>query len=121
QAFNARGFYADIFYSSAFFINHNKIADLKRAVEKDNKVVEKVAEYVLCSKCNGNTTNTQTGNYSSNFITQIIEKEKQANSPDNYIYDEHNSAQLFYFFFAAFLPPHKRAQNMQNNSRKHPD
>ncbi len=81
QLFTAKGpdtcsFNAYILNSSHLVIHNNKIPDFERLVEEYYKITEEITEHCLRGKCNCNSTNSQTCNYSCNIVTQVINQEQ---------------------------------------------
>src|SRR5690606_40460409 len=66
-------FDTNLFHGAGMSIGDNEIADFKGLVEKDNEITEKVAQYILRSQGDGDTTHTQTGNNGSNIIPQVVD------------------------------------------------
>jgi hypothetical protein len=71
-----------VFNISLVLSGNYKVAYLKWSVKENYKVAEEIAKYSLCSKSNGNTTDTKSGNYGGDLETKIIQQENKPNNPD---------------------------------------
>src|SRR5690606_20697670 len=99
-------FKADVFDGAVFIVHINGITNLERFIEEDYEVVEQIAHNVLCSKCNGNTANAHPGKNGGNIVAEVIEQKYTAQYPDHQVDNDHQAANLFYFYFTVFLFAH---------------
>src|SRR5690606_12892689 len=98
-------FDAYIFYGAEFVVDNNKITYFERLIKKNDEVVEQVAQDVLRSQRNRNTTHAQPRDNRCNIIAQVAEKKDEPYAPDYDRENEDDALYLLYLLSAMLLSP----------------